>query len=234
MNVKSILSVSASSLLALGLACGLTPNASALESATGSSQSISIEDTAYNQFYAQVKSKADTGDLEAKSDLSKLNALSASQKSELGGYLSGTKEFPKNTTGNVVITRQESNNLLLDNGGRYMSPNASVTKSVWATEAFTFAGVKISETKVSGSYVVNNGRITGILGHSCYVTRSYDPMQAVSSDRSSSYISGGRAVFECRVSSSYGIPGYGGLSKREAIQYLTAGAAGNVVARGWR
>ncbi|MDY3049266.1 MAG: hypothetical protein SOR40_05775 [Rothia sp. (in: high G+C Gram-positive bacteria)] len=235
MDTKKFVSASVTSLLALGLVGGALPNASSAELNVTSSQSVSVEETAYNQFYASVKEKANSGDSGAVADLNKLDSLSAAQKQELGGYLSGTREVPQQTTGNVVIQKNESKEEILNHrGGRWMSPSATATRNVWAAQSFTFAGVKISETKIAGNYVVSNGRITQINSHSCYVTRSYNPMQTISSEKTSAYISNGTVVFECKVSSGYGIPGYGGLSKREAIQYLVANSAGGVIRGGWR
>lgn len=167
--------------------------------------------------------------------MAKLDSLSAAQKRELGGYLSGTREVPTKSTGNVVIQNNGSQeNTFEHRNGRFMSPNATVTRHVWSTQSFVFLGVKISETKITGSYLVRNGRVSQIQSHSCVVTRSYNPMQSVSSERTSAYISHGNAVFECKVSSSYGIPGYGGFSKREAIQFLVANSYGGVISHGWR
>lgn len=114
---------------------------------------------------------------------------------------------------------------------------ATQTYSVWATSAFLFAGIKISETKVAGTYTASGGTARSILSYSCTVTRNYDPLAEVSTDKSGSYIASGQATMECRVRVRRGVPtpwGQVSWSTKEAIQYLRANGYGGVVAHGWK
>lgn len=227
---KKTATYSAAVLLMLGVAGGATPSY-ANETPTEADATIS-QDSApeVNKLRAEITKQANTGDSTAAADLKKIDALSPDQVEELEGYLNGTKQVPAKNTGNVTIDRSQGTT---ENTTAFRS--ASTVKEIWGTEAFTFAGVKISETKVTGKYTVSNGSVTGTVGQTCTVERSYNPMQTVTSSHSSAHIANGKAIFECHVTSNYGLPVIGGnYSERDGIQFLEGNASGEVVGNGWR
>lgn len=242
--------VTAVAVTSLGL--GATP-AMAVSGATPSYES------ALHDFRSSLVEGSQT-DPSAAADIERFDNLSNSQRQELARYLTGElevvtpiaqspqlgdgtsttiregnftwKTVEKSATGEDLLALQP-----VSGKGQFSTTATTTVKSIWATQYFTFAGIKISETKVSGSYNVRSSRATGIRSHTCNVVRNYDPFSGVSTSKNASYVSGGRAVFECLVSVKRGVPtpwGHISYSTRENVQYARGTGAGRVDAHGWR
>ena len=105
-----------------------------------------------------------------------------------------------------------------------------------STDSFSVAGVTISETRVTGTYEVENGAATAINSHSCDVTRDYDPLAKISSEKSDAYVSNGEATFLCSVNVQRGVPTpweHVNWSNKTQLQGVVGNGNGDVVNQGW-
>ncbi|MBF0809384.1 hypothetical protein E4U03_12335 [Rothia nasimurium] len=224
--VKKISTGAATAFLACGAVVGAglaTPSHAVAEGNQQSSQAV------LHSFRGEIEKQVLSGDSNAKIDLDKFDSLTKEQKLELMGYLDGSVPMPSESVGNMQVDK--SSGVVNSSGVAFRS--VSSVKDVWATEAFTFAGIKISETKATGKYEVTGDSIN-TLSQGCIVERSYNPVQSINSENNGHFVSGGKAVFECKVTSVYGIPNVAEASKRENIQFIEANANGEVVGNGWR
>lgn len=247
-------------LVALSLAAAMTVTSLGLGGAPAfaATTNNTSSESALKEFRSSLVEGAQT-DPTVVADIERFDSLSAAQRDELANYLTGEldtitpisqAEVPDGRSTTItqgdfswMTVEKPDGGLSLDvmdpaAGKGMLSTTASSTvKSIWATQYFTFAGIKISETKVSGSYTARSGKATSIRSHTCNVVRNYDPFSGVSTSKSSSYVSSGKAVFECLVSVKRGIPtpwGHISYSTRENVQYARGTGTGRVDAHGWR
>lgn len=120
------------------------------------------------------------------------------------------------------------------NGDPLTTRAASRTSS--GTQWFAFAGIRLSETKVSETYEYSGTTARKLLGYSCTVVRNIQPFTEVKSSKSSGYISGGQATAKCKVVVRRGVPTPWGAiawSTSSSIQRLSARGNGAVTYNGW-
>ena len=114
---------------------------------------------------------------------------------------------------------------------------AGATRSVSAWQSFLFAGITISKTTVSETYYYSGTSATSIAAYSCAVNANYDPFSSVTTSKSGSYVSSGRATAECKVSVRRGVPTPWGpiaWSTESNVQFVTGTGGGSVYSHGWR
>lgn len=112
----------------------------------------------------------------------------------------------------------------------------AASRSSWGTQWFSFAGIKLSETKVSMSYEYSGTTARKMLGYSCTVTRNIQPFTNVTTSKSSGYVSGGQATAKCKVVVKRGAPtpwGTVAWSTYSAMQRLSAKGNGAITANRW-
>lgn len=105
------------------------------------------------------------------------------------------------------------------------------------TQWFAFAGIKLTETKVSETYEYTGSTARKLLGYSCTVVRNIQPFTQVSSSKNSGYISGGQATSTCKVVVKRGVPTPWGTiawSTYSSTQRLSARGNGAVTFNGWQ
>lgn len=228
---KKATKYSLAALATLGIAGGMAPSYAVDTASQDSVAHMQTSAVEVSKLHAEIAKQASAGDATAVADLEKLEALSPEQIDQLEGYLSGAQEVPAKSSGNVAInSSQETSTSSLA-----FQSVANDTKEIWGMESFTFVRIKNSETKATGNYTVNGGTVTGTVGQTCTVERSYNPMQTVASSPSSAHIANGKAVFECHVTSSYGLPVVGGnFSERDGTQFIEGDPSGAVFGNGWR
>lgn len=110
---------------------------------------------------------------------------------------------------------------------------ATVGKSVWGTQWFKFAGIKLTETKVWGNYSVKNGKITKITDYGCQVVKNIVPGKHVTTSKQSKSLTSSTATFKCKVRVERGAIKGMNWSTREGYQTLKANAKGKVTSNGW-
>jgi hypothetical protein len=112
----------------------------------------------------------------------------------------------------------------------------AASRSSWGTQWFSFAGIRLTETKVSMSYEYSGTTARKMLGYSCTVVRNIQPFTQVTTSKSSGYISGGQATAKCKVVVKRGVPTPWGTiawSTYSAIQRLSAKGNGAVTYNRW-
>jgi hypothetical protein len=112
----------------------------------------------------------------------------------------------------------------------------AASRSSWGTQWFAFAGIRLSETKVSMSYEYSGTTARKMLGYSCTVVRNIQPFTQVTTSKSSGYVSGGQATAKCKVVVRRGVPTPWGTiawSTYSAIQRLSAKGNGAVTYNRW-
>lgn len=112
----------------------------------------------------------------------------------------------------------------------------AASRSSWGTQWFAFAGIRLTETKVSMSYESSGTTAKKMLGYSCTVVRNVQPFTEVKSSKSSGYVSGGQATAKCRVTVKRGVLtpwGTVAWSTYSAIQRLSAKGNGAITANRW-
>lgn len=115
----------------------------------------------------------------------------------------------------------------------HVSKAAAVARSVWGTQWFKFAGIKLTETKVWGKYSVNRGKITRITDHGCQVVQNIVPGKHVTVTRQSKSFTAATATFTCKVRVERGAIKGMNWSTREGYQLIKANAGGKVTFNGW-
>lgn len=111
------------------------------------------------------------------------------------------------------------------------------SRTTWGTQWFAFAGIKLTETKVSETYEYSGTTARRMLGYSCTVVRNVQPFTQVSTSKNSGYISGGQATATCKVVVNRGVPTPWGTiawSTYSAVQRLSARGNGAVTFNGWQ
>lgn len=176
--------------------------------------------------------------------VAKLDALSEEQRAKLAGYFVGevTPNFGQGSTSGITKTQRDgdfafSQTVTAPVAKGTATIAASTVKNVWGTQWFSFAGIKITETKVSVNYYVSSGNATSVASYSCTVVQNADPLAQITSSKTGSYISGGKATAECKVVVKRGVPtpwGTVSWSTSSGIQYVTGGGTGAYVSGGWR
>ena len=110
---------------------------------------------------------------------------------------------------------------------------AAVGRSVWGTQWFKFAGIKLTETKVWGKYSSNKGKITKITDYGCQVVKNIVPGKNVTVSKQSKAFTSSTATFKCKVRVERGVIKGMNWSTREGYQTLKANAGGKVTFNGW-
>jgi hypothetical protein len=178
------------------------------------------------------------------SDLEAFDALTADQRMDLADYFLGESETVEPTPNAEQSIAPDGSMTYTDGdlswGESALVPRqtmaATTSRSVWGTQWFAFAGIKITETKVSGTFTTSGGKASAISSYACTVVQNLDPMTQVKAAKNAAYVSGGKAYFKCKVTVKRGAPtpwGQVTWSTREAIQYVRAGGSGVVEANGW-
>jgi len=112
----------------------------------------------------------------------------------------------------------------------------AASRSSWGTQWFAFAGIRLTETKVSMSYEYSGTTARKMLGYSCTVVRNVQPFTQVTTSKSSGYISGGQATAKCKVVVKRGVPTPWGTiawSTYSAVQRLSAKGNGAITYNRW-
>ncbi|WJY01040.1 hypothetical protein [Curtobacterium sp. 458] len=112
----------------------------------------------------------------------------------------------------------------------------AASRSSWGTQWFSFAGIKLTETKVSMTYEYSGTTARKMLGYSCTVVRNIQPFTEVRTSKNSGYVSGGQATSKCKVVVKRGVLtpwGTVAWSTYSAIQRLSARGNGAITANRW-
>jgi hypothetical protein len=182
-------------------------------------------------------------------DVMAFDQLSADQRDELTTYFLGPAAASTATT--IPEERAHSSRTVRTSGDfewGYVEASAdtdangtgaggrAASRSSWGTQWFAFAGIKLTETKVSMSYEYSGATAKKMLGYSCTVVRNVQPFTEVQSSKSSGYISGGQATGKCKVVVKHGAPTPWGTiawSTSSAIQRLSANGNGAITYNRW-
>ncbi|WP_139201940.1 hypothetical protein [Curtobacterium sp. MCBA15_016] len=182
------------------------------------------------------------------SDVASFDRLSADQRHELASYFldpaaasAATAESAENVLGPTTVrtsgdfewgAAQEPSEAVSDEG----SIEARASRSSWGTQWFAFAGIRLTETKVSMSYEYSGTTAKKMLGYSCTVVRNVQPFTEVRTSKSSGYVSGGQATAKCKVTVKRGVLTPWGTiawSTYSAVQRLSAKGNGAITANRW-
>lgn len=242
MNLISKIAAVSISLLLLS-----TPGISFASIANESPSNNTNKDIVLNNFRNNLKEKARYGNKDNIEQLKRFDKLNANQRDELADYFLGnifintpqSSNYSHQSSQDDIVTRGNftwETERTSDSTSGIETRATKSTKHVKATQWFKFLGITISETKVSGTYLVSGGKAVSIKSYACTVLQNLDPLANISSSKNGSYISDGKATMECKVVVKRGAPTpWGGLnwSTREGIQYLTANGQGKVEEEGW-
>lgn len=186
----------------------------------------------------------------AASEVATFDRLSADQRLELASYFldpavasavtaaAGAKVLGPGTVrtrGNFEWGAVEPS-LSAQDDDRAEGGARAASRSSWGTQWFAFAGIRLTETKVSMSYEYSGATATKMLGYSCTVVRNVQPFTEVRTSKSSGYISGGQATAKCKVVVKRGVPtpwGSIAWSTYSSIQRLSAKGNGGITANRW-
>ncbi|KAA0960672.1 hypothetical protein FQ142_07185 [Microbacterium sp. ANT_H45B] len=195
------------------------------------------EATALAEFRTNLVERGDSA------GVAKFDALNAEQRAELAGYFVGevTPNFGLGSTSGTTKTQRDGDFAFSQSAAAPVTKGAALAaatiKNVWGKQWFSFAGIKITETKVSLNYYVSGGRATSVASYTCTVEQNADPTASITSSKAGSYISGSNAVGECKVVVKRGAPtpwGTWSWSTSSGIQYVTGSGTGSYVSGGWR
>lgn len=194
------------------------------------------------------------GDLErsgSSADLAAFDALDAGQRHELASYFLDP-EMAERVAVDMAARANTSMTAGQDRGfqrGGTRSPEpgqqqdekgatiSAASRTSSGTQWFAFAGIRLTETKVSETYEYSGSTARKLLGYSCTVVRNIQPFTQVSSSKNSGYISGGQATSKCKVVVKRGVPTPWGTiawSTYSSIQRLSARGNGAVTFNGWQ
>lgn len=179
--------------------------------------------------------------------VSSFDSLSPEQRSELTDYFLGNGASPASPPSDAVVDTDGAITTYTDGDfvwaiedaaipTRPTARAAAVTRNIWGTQWFSFAGIKITETKVTLGYQANGANATKVNSYGCTVVQNADPLAQVTSSKSNSFISGGKATAKCKVVVKRGVPSPWGQvtwSTKEGVQVLTGNGGGSVVKNGW-
>jgi hypothetical protein len=183
----------------------------------------------------------------AVADVAAFDQLNADQRDELASYFldpavasAVTADSTESALGPVIVRTNgdfEWGEVSAEQGqeGDAASSRAA-SRSSWGSQWFAFAGIRLTETKVSMSYEYSGTTAKKMLGYSCTVVRNIQPFTQVSTAKSSGYISGGQATAKCKVVVKRGVPSPWGTiawSTYSAIQRLSARGNGAITANRW-
>jgi hypothetical protein len=184
------------------------------------------------------------------SEVAAFDHLSADQRHELTSYFLDPAVAPATTassdekvlgpetvrtSGDFEWGALEPSGVAQDEGAPGTGTRAA-SRSSWGTQWFAFAGIRLTETKVSMSYEYSGTTARRLLGYSCTVVRNVQPFTEVRSTKSSGYISGGQATAKCKVVVKRGVPtpvGTIAWSTYSAVQRLSAKGNGAITANRW-
>lgn len=179
-------------------------------------------------------------------DVEAFDSLSAEQRGKLASYFLDTTVAAQ-VEGDATETSQDST-VVLENGDFAWGEDGSATaeeslrssrassRTTWGKQWFSFAGIRLSETKVTMTYQYSGSNATKMLGYGCAVTKNIQPFTEVRSAKSSGYISGGQATAKCKVVVKRGVLtpwGKVAWSTHSAFQRLSATGNGAVTANRW-
>jgi len=186
----------------------------------------------------------------ASSDVTAFDHLSAEQRHELASYFldpavasAATAASDERvlgletvrTSGDFEWGEVDPAGDVQDEDGAGVGTRAA-SRSSWGTQWFAFAGIRLTETKVSMSYEYSGTTARKMLGYSCTVVRNVQPFTQVTTSKSSGYISGGQATAKCKVVVKRGVPTPWGTiawSTYSAIQRLSAKGNGAITYNRW-
>lgn len=178
-------------------------------------------------------------------DVTAFDALDAGQRDELASYLLDPEAAPQ-TLDQAAARRDHSRASGPGAGfqwGWSGSPKPTEldgrasSRTSWGTQWFAFAGIRLTETKVSETYEYSGSTARKMLGYSCTVVKNVQPFTQVSTSKNSAYVSGGQATAKCKVVVKRGVPTPWGTiawSTYSAIQRLSAKGNGAVTFNGWQ
>lgn len=179
-------------------------------------------------------------------DVAAFDDLSAEQREQLASYFLDVSVAAE-VEADATLTSRDSA-VVLENGDFAWGEDESVivgedprssraaSRTTWGTQWFAFAGIKLSETKVTMTYQYSGSNATKMLGYACAVTKNIQPFTEVGSSKSSGYISGGQATAKCKVVVKRGVLtpwGTVAWSTYSAFQRLSAKGNGAVTANRW-
>lgn len=175
-------------------------------------------------------------------ELDAFDRLSVDQRDRLAAYFldpaeaSKTMDRASGTTSGPVAVRTSGDFEWGDAAAGGSDDARAASGTSWGSQWFAFAGIRLSETKVSETYEYSGTTAKKMLGYSCSVVRNIQPFTEVKSSKSSGYISGGRATAKCKVVVKRGVPtpwGTVAWSTYSSIQRLSAKGNGAITANRW-
>lgn len=229
--------------MALAAACAVP--ASAASAATENSTPRATESSVLSGFRSDLERSGSSADVTA------FDALDAGQRHELASYFLDP-EVAERVTDEAAVRADTSTTTDQDRGFRWggmvsLDPARGLDQHGAAISAasrtstgrqwFAFAGIRLTETKVSETYEYSGSTARRLLGYSCTVVRNIQPFTQVSSSKNSGYISGGQATSKCKVVVKRGVPTPWGTiawSTYSSIQRLSARGNGAVTFNGWQ
>jgi len=182
-------------------------------------------------------------------DVSAFDELDAEQREELASYFldaSAAEEVASEarvtragattvrTNGDFEWGETEVTPVASKQGGAVAL--AAASRTTWGTQWFAFAGIKLTETKVSMTYEYSGTTAKKMLGYACTVVTNTQPFTEVKTSKSSAFISGGKATAKCKVVTKRGVVTPWGTiawSTYEGVQRLTAKGNGEITFNGW-
>ena len=176
-------------------------------------------------------------------DIAKFDSLTSAQREALANYLLGSTDplaklsEATRYAGDVELRTSAKSAVAPSSATMSSVTAAGATRSVSAWQSFLFAGITISKTTVSETYYYSGTSATSIAAYSCVVNANYDPFSSVTTSKSGSYVSSGRATAECKVSVRRGVPtpwGTVAWSTASNVQFVTGTGGGSVYSHGWR
>ena len=182
------------------------------------------QDRALSHFEARLKKSGSVTDQKAYAELSE------PQKHRLANYLLGKDSLDVKTETVKTETATPSS---FTRGNAVASTS---TRTIWGKQWFHIGNLKISETKVRGTYTVYKGKVKKPASYSCTVVKNIDPSAKITSTKDGLFLSSGYATFKCKVTVKRGVPTPWGpiaWSKREAIQQIKGNSKGKVVSHKW-
>lgn len=210
------------------------------------------EQVAANQKAAIAKFRANLVSKKKTSEVAKLDAMTQAQKNTLANYLLGKSvkinQIPKGAK-KVSATAYTYNGFKWDRpaatktAAGVVSASSASSASVWATQWFSFLGIKLIEIRNTMDYRVSfsptrGSYISEIMAQSCTVTLDYDIFAEVSTTPNNKFtLDDWTAESDCFVSVKRGAPTPWGQitwSTYEAIHYLKGDNTGTPVGTGWK
>lgn len=176
-------------------------------------------------------------------DIEKFDALTPAQQATLASYLLGETDplakLSKATrrAGDFELRTSAESTLAPSSATTSAAITAGSTRTVSAWQSFLFAGITISKSTVSETYYYSGIYASSIAAYSCVINANYDPFSSVTTAKSGSYVSSGRATAECRVTVKRGVPTPWGpiaWSTASNVQFVTGTGSGSVYSHGWR